>query len=233
MNIISSHRSPNFTDLEIPVEFAVIHFTGTTLERTLEIFQDHSSEVSAHLVIGRDGVVYEMVECLAGRALRAWHAGKSRLEVAVHGDQRLVESFNERSIGIELVNVNGNIFPYSEAQYGALFALLERLKALYPALQRPESIIGHEQIAGFRGKCDPGLRFEWERLFSVCYPGRGAPRRAALCRPSLADKMANLVRSLGVKIDSDTGEVELPSNLNPHFFEYLSALAESALSKDS
>jgi N-acetylmuramoyl-L-alanine amidase len=233
MNIVTAHSSPNFTDLEIPVEFVVLHFTATTLERTLQIFKDTTSEVSSHLVIDRDGTVYELVACLHGSALRAWHAGKSRLEVVTHGDARLVESFNDRSIGIELVNLNGNLFPYSEAQYASLFGVFERLKALYPALEKPESVVGHEQIAGFRGKCDPGIRFEWDRLFSVCYAGQGAPRRSPVCRQGLVDKMSALVRGMGVKMDPGSGEVAtLPSGLNPSFFEHLSALAESALSKE-
>lgn len=232
MNIITSTRSPNFTDLEIPVEFVVLHFTAANLERTLEIFTDTASEVSAHLVIDRDGAIYELVPCLDGSARRAWHAGKSRMEVATNGDSQLVESFNERSIGIELVNVNGNLFPYTEAQYASLFGLLERLKALYPSLGRPGAIVGHEQIAGFRGKSDPGLCFEWERLFAVCYPNQGAPRRPHVCRRPVADKMSALVRALGIRLDPSTGDVEVPEGVNPAFFEHLSALSESALSKD-
>ncbi len=232
MNIVTTVRSPNFTDLDIPVEFVVLHFTAATLQRTLDIFTDAGSEVSAHLVIDRDGSIYELVPCLGGTARRAWHAGKSRMEVSTNGDSQLVESFNDRSIGIELVNVNGNIFPYTEAQYASLFGVIDRLKSLYPALGRPEAIVGHEQIAGFRGKSDPGLCFEWERLFAVCYPNLGAPRRAPLCRKPFAEKMAALVRALGVTLDRDTGEILVPKGVDPSLFEYLSALSESALSRD-
>ena len=232
MNIRTTVRSPNFTDLDVPVEFVVLHFTAATLERTLEIFTDAGSEVSAHLVIDRDGSIYELVPCLGGTARRAWHAGKSRMEVSTNGDSQLVESFNDRSIGIELVNLNGNLFPYSEAQYASLFAVVERLKSLYPALNRPEVIVGHEQIAGFRGKSDPGLCFEWERLFAVCYPNLGAPRRAAVCRKPVAEKMGALVRGLGITVDRQSGEVVVPKEVDGAFFEHLSALSESALSKD-
>jgi N-acetylmuramoyl-L-alanine amidase len=232
MNIITTIRSPNFTDLEIPVEFVVLHFTAATLERTLKICTDPGSEVSAHLVIDRDGSIYELVPCLGGSARRAWHAGKSRMEVSTNGDSQLVDSFNDRSIGIELVNLNGNLFPYTEAQYASLFGLLERLKSLYPALGRPEVIVGHEQVAGFRGKSDPGICFEWERLFAVCYPNLGAPRRMPVCRKPFAEKMAALVRGLGIAMDRDTGEVRIPDGVEPSFFEHLSSLSESALSRD-
>jgi N-acetylmuramoyl-L-alanine amidase len=232
MNIITAHRTPNFTDLEIPVEYLVLHFTAASLERTLEIFSDPRTEVSAHIVIGRDGSIYELVPCLDGSARRAWHAGKSRMEVASKGDTRLVESFNDRSIGIELVNENGNLFPYTEAQYAALFGLIERLKGIYPTLAHPEAVVGHEQIAGFRGKSDPGLCFEWARLFAVCYPNQGAPRRPQVCKQSFAQRMRGLVNGLGIHFNPQSGELSVPQGVNPAIFEHLSALSESALSRE-
>ncbi|MEN9847239.1 MAG: hypothetical protein RIS36_2386 [Pseudomonadota bacterium] len=232
MNIVTTVRSPNFTDLDISVEFVVLHFTAATLERALEIFTDPGSEVSAHLVIDRDGSIYEIVPCLGGSARRAWHAGKSRMEFSTNGDSQLIESFNDRSIGIEMVNLNGNLFPYTEAQYATLFGVIERLKSLYPSLARPEVIVGHEQIAGFRGKSDPGLCFEWERLFAVCYPNLGTPRRAHVCPKALAEKMGILVRGLGISVDGQTGDILVPRGVEASFFEHLSALSESALSRD-
>jgi N-acetylmuramoyl-L-alanine amidase len=228
MHIVTSKRSPNYTDLVIGVEYVVIHYTAATLERTLDIFMNPASEVSAHLVIDRDGVVHELVPCFDGSALRAWHAGKSRLEVQ---GGALVEGFNDRSIGIELVNLNGNIIPYTEAQYAALFKTIERLKGIYPALAKAEAIIGHEQIAGFRGKCDPGILFEWERLFSVCYPNRGMPARPPLCRQAVADRILAMVKALGVTIEPSSGEVGVPSGAEA-LFTHLSSLIESALSRD-
>jgi N-acetylmuramoyl-L-alanine amidase len=228
MKIISDVRSPNFTDLNIPVDFLVLHYTAATLERTLELFLSKQTEVSSHLVIDRDGVVYELVECLGGVAKRAWHAGKSTLDVSKGRGGRVIHALNDCSIGIELVNLNGNIFSYSEAQYASLFAVIESLKGVYPALQQPEAIVGHEQIAGFRGKSDPGRCFEWERLFAVCYPNQGAPPRANLCSESLAAQIRALVASFGVH-QGDDGEVYVPVGVPKEFFGILSALLESAL----
>jgi len=233
MNPITLHRSPNFSDLVIPVEFVVVHYTAATLQRTLEIFLDPSTEVSAHLVIDRDGSVYEMVECFTGAPKRAWHAGKSRFEGNRAGGKAQVDGLNDCSIGIELVNLNGNIFPYSEAQYTSLFAVLDRLKGLYHSLKSPESIVGHEQVAGFRGKCDPGRCFEWERLYSVCYPGQGMPSRMPVCSELMAGRLLDLVRSLGVEIDRETGVIRVPPDLPPNMFGLLSALSEGALCRDS
>jgi N-acetylmuramoyl-L-alanine amidase len=229
MNIDRSVRSPNFSDLEIPVRFVVLHYTAASLERTFEIFTTASSEVSAHIVIDRDGTVYELVDCLGGVCRRAWHAGKSRLELSRPGGSAVIEGFNDCSIGIELVNLNGNIFPYTEAQYASLFALIESLKGMYPALELPESIVGHEQIAGFRGKCDPGRCFEWSRLFSVCYPNQGAPQRRCLCSGSVAARLQDLIYGLGVTYDQSSGEVVMPQSLPKQFFGLLSAFCEGAL----
>jgi hypothetical protein len=44
--------------------------------------------------------------------------------------------------------------------------------------------------------------------------------------------MAALVRALGVTLDRDTGEILVPKGVDPSLFEYLSALSESALSRD-
>lgn len=230
MKIVSTVRSPNFSDLQIPVEFVVLHYTAASLERTLEIFTSRQTEVSAHLVIDRDGVVYELVECLEGAAKRAWHAGRSYFEAYQAGTLRKLDGFNDFSLGIELVNLNGNVFPYTEAQYASLFSLIDSLKSRYPALQHPEAIIGHEQIAGFRGKADPGRYFEWERLFAVCYPNQGVPTRAGVCGELLAERLGALVSGLGVRMGQG-GEVTIPPGLPPLFFSLLSSFLETALAE--
>jgi N-acetylmuramoyl-L-alanine amidase len=229
MRIITSRRSPNYTELEIPVEFAVLHYTAAPLQRTLEIFEGKGTEVSAHIVIDRDGTIYEVVPCLDGKPLRAWHAGRSRWVTTSGTEQRLLEAFNDFSLGIELVNENGNIFPYTDAQYAALFALFERLKTLYPALQRPQSVVGHEQIAGFRGKVDPGRLFEWQRFFSVVYPGQGMPSREPRCPQGVAERLAGFVQSLGVRWGADSGSCQVPGALGGSFFEQVSSLLESTM----
>ncbi|MFN4896226.1 MAG: N-acetylmuramoyl-L-alanine amidase [Pseudomonadota bacterium] len=230
MKVVSDIRSPNFSDLTIPVDFVVLHYTAATLKRTLDLFTSPQTEVSAHLVVDTNGTVYEMVECLGGVAKRAWHAGKSRFECSRGGVRGMVEGFNDCSIGIELVNLNGNVFAYTEAQYAALFSLIESLKGRYPALNNPEAIIGHEQIAGFRGKADPGRCFEWERLFAVCYPGQGAPTRSRVCGEQLAERVRALVQGFGISQGSD-GEVFIPAGLPEAFFSLLSSLLEVALAE--
>ena len=193
---------------------------------------DRATEVSAHIVIDRDGAVYEVVDCLNGAAKRAWHAGKSRYEVSRGSERVHIEGFNDRSIGIELVNLNGNIFPYTEAQYSSLFALLEVLKGLYPNLSSPDAIVGHEQIAGFRGKCDPGRLFEWERLYSVCFPHLGLPERRPLCSEAMAGRIRDMLRLLGIESNAHSSEVSVPAHIPPRLFGLLNSLCEAALSRE-
>jgi N-acetyl-anhydromuramyl-L-alanine amidase AmpD len=229
MQMFSDFKSPNFNDRVIPVRFVVLHFTAARLRRTLEIFGDPKSDASSHLVIDRDGSVYEVVECFSGAPKRAWHAGKSRLEAVSLSGVEAVDDLNSCSIGIELVNLNGNLFPYSEAQYVALFKVIDRLKGLYPNLTSPYSIVGHEHVAGFRGKGDPGRCFEWERLFSVCYPGQGVPTRDCLYSEQLVARARAVIASLGIGFDPLKGDVHLPEGVPEGFFEAFSSLLELAL----
>lgn len=208
--------SPNFTDTEISVECIVIHYTATSLARTLEIFADSERKVSAHLVIDRKGEVYEVVRCISGPALRAWHAGISRLAPRGEYPKAALEGFNDFSIGIELVNVNGNVFPYTEAQYQALIAVLQELRIKYPGIQSGAQVVGHEEIAGFRGKCDPGRLFDWERVLREVFPNPNSSKssdvvectsgRSPVCTEVLASSLSRIYTELGVTVDPVSGD---------------------------
>lgn len=176
--------SPNCDQREIPVEHLILHYTAVDLNDTLKIFLSPAGGVSAHLVIDFDGTVYELVQCLEGTAWRAWHAGVSRY----NGH----EAFNDHSIGIELVNYNGNLFPFTDAQYQSLKQVLNKLQAHYPALRTAERVLGHEHIAGFRGKADPGRCFDWHRFFTGNFPGQPLPERKAICSDKLLESLMAL-----------------------------------------
>ena len=190
--------SVNFDPIEITPEFLVLHYTAVSLAGAVKIFQNPQKKSSCHLLIDRDGSVYEIIPCLQGRPLKAWHAGESEwggealplksggalpLETralppksgAVPPLGGVRRDFNNFSIGVELVNLNGNLFVYTKAQYRALSGLLSRLKKLYPALENPERIVGHEHIASRRGKVDPGHCFNWPLFFKMSYPLHCAP----------------------------------------------------------
>lgn len=106
-------------------------------------------EVSAHLLIRRDGSVTQFVPFTQ----RAWHAGESRFR----GRHRC----NDFSIGIELEGEDES--PYDERQYAVLAEVIAALCAAYPQITARE-IAGHCDIAPGR-KSDPGPAFDWLRLY--------------------------------------------------------------------
>jgi N-acetyl-anhydromuramyl-L-alanine amidase AmpD len=182
MKILTDLRSPNIDPTQrVDVQFFMVHYTATSLERTLELFQSPSPGVSAHLVVAEDGTIFEMVPCLDHPPVKAFHAGKSTLDTTSNGQPRRYEGFNDCSIGVEVVNPNGNVRPYTDLQYRALTDLIGVLRTKYPPLDEPTRIIGHEDVAGWRGKIDPGWEFNWERLLRAAYPSREhRPRSHAL-----------------------------------------------------
>ncbi|WP_096462838.1 1,6-anhydro-N-acetylmuramyl-L-alanine amidase AmpD [Sulfurifustis variabilis] len=105
-------------------------------------------EVSAHLLVRRDGGVAQFVPL----HLRAWHAGQSCCE----GRNRV----NDFSIGIELEGADD--VPFEPRQYDILGDLARAIMRAYPAIT-PARIYGHADIAPGR-KTDPGPHFEWTRL---------------------------------------------------------------------
>ena len=166
MQIYKDYRSPHFKDEMIPVEFVVLHYTAQSLKGSLNIFLSSKSMVSCHLLIDRDGSTYELVDCWDAKVKKAFHAGQS---VWQDSKGKKWSGFNDFSIGIELVNWNGNVFLFTEEQYQSLFKVLSYLKSKFPQLQKPHRILGHEHIAGFRGKKDPGYLFDWSYLFNKVY----------------------------------------------------------------
>jgi N-acetyl-anhydromuramyl-L-alanine amidase AmpD len=174
--VIRRHAGAAFGSEKIQVEFLVLHYTACTLERTLELFCGPEAKTCAHFVIDFDGSIHELGDFWVGPILQGAHAGKSVFEL----EGKTWEAFNRFSIGVEIVNFNGNLVDYTAAQYEALGTLVRTLQSRFPALRDPARVVGHEQIAGFRGKADPGIRFDWKRFFSESYPGQTAPVREAI-----------------------------------------------------
>lgn len=71
----------------------IMHYTaGASAESSVNTLSNPNVKASAHIVIGRDGTVYQLVSFNT----IAWHAGRSQYEGRV--------GFNNYSIGIELDN---------------------------------------------------------------------------------------------------------------------------------
>jgi N-acetyl-anhydromuramoyl-L-alanine amidase len=102
-------------------------------------------EVSAHLLLRRDGKAIQFVRC----GDRAWHAGVSSWNGR--------EGCNAFSIGIELEGTDD--LPFTLAQYVRLISVAQVLMRAYPI----RHAVGHSDIASGR-KTDPGPHFDW-RLF--------------------------------------------------------------------
>ncbi len=106
-------------------------------------------EVSAHLLIRRDGELVQFVPF----GKRAWHAGDSTF--------RGRDCCNDYSIGIELEGEDET--PYTDEQYEVLRAVVNALLKAYPRLTA-RTIAAHSDIAPGR-KSDPGPAFDWLRLY--------------------------------------------------------------------
>lgn len=102
-------------------------------------------EVSAHVLIARDGAITQYV----GFDQRAWHAGAS----AYRGRP----GCNDFSVGIELEGADEE--PYELEQYDMLARVVGGLRAAYPSLASAP-VVGHCDIAPGR-KTDPGPAFDW------------------------------------------------------------------------
>lgn len=136
--------SPN-TSGEMEPTLIVIHYTGdNSLEGALSWLCATQSQVSAHLVIAKDGTVYQLVPF----NIKAWHAGNSS-----YNGRRGVNSF---SIGIENVGF-GDEWP--KEQVDAIREVLGAISRAYTI----EDIVGHEDVAPGR-KTDPGPNFPWNEV---------------------------------------------------------------------
>lgn len=124
-------------------------FAGTLDPQAHPYFAEiHRLEVSAHLLVRRDGSIRQYVPFTQ----RAWHAGASSWQ----GRSRC----NDFSIGIELEGCDEE--PYAAAQYEQLAQIIPALLQVYPRLSA-QAIVGHNDIAPGR-KTDPGPYFDWPRL---------------------------------------------------------------------
>ena len=117
-------------------------------------FQEiHTLQVSAHLLIRRDGELIQFVPFNK----RAWHAGISTFQGHAN--------CNDFSIGIELEGTE--MIAYTTAQYEKLNEVLTVLFKNYSNLKY---VTGHCHIAPER-KTDPGASFDWSKI----YHGKFAP----------------------------------------------------------
>lgn len=144
-------QSTSFKPRVQKVDTLVLHYTAINLAASLQVLRYR--DVSAHYVLAEDGTAYKILE----NNEVAYHAGLSTWR----GKPRV----NERSIGIEIVNLDGNKTAYPPAQVAALIELCTRIVEENPGIHQ-SNIVGHSDIAPKR-KVDPGKLFPWHTLASA------------------------------------------------------------------
>lgn len=160
----------------------IIHFTaGSSAESSVKSLCNPTDDSSAHVVVGRNGIVYQMVPFNT----IAWHAGVS--------EYKGKKWFNNCAIGIEIDNAGeltetngryvswfGKVYPsedvfvgihrnqktkkywhaYPDTQVLIVEELCRALISKYPNIK---TILGHEEIAPDR-KTDPGPAFPLDSM---------------------------------------------------------------------
>ncbi len=179
---VSFVNSPNQGGVITP-KFLIIHYTaGRSAKSSIEWFMNPQAQASAHLVIGPDGSITQLVPFNK----KAFHAGKSKWAG--------LDGLNSHSIGIELDNPGklkktgskwlawfGAEYPenkvliathkhqqepagwhiYTEAQIEACIKVSQVIVKHYNLLE----ILGHDDISPLR-KEDPGPAFPMESFKS-------------------------------------------------------------------
>ncbi len=140
--------SNNHAPRAAAIAHLVLHHTAQPLDVSLDLLR--FGRVSAHYVVDTNGDIYRLVS----EDRVAWHAGLSWW-----GDAR---ALNATSIGIEIVNMDGNIHDYPEAQREAVIGLCRGILGRHPGIE-PRNVVGHSDVSP-RRKDDPGGRFFWRAL---------------------------------------------------------------------
>jgi N-acetylmuramoyl-L-alanine amidase len=203
---VSFTESPNKGN-SIEPQFLVMHYTaGRNAQSSVRHFLDSGAKASAHLVIGRDGTVCQMVPF----NFEAWHAGRSTWLG--------LEGMNRYSIGIELDNAGrltpvgtryqawfGTFYPesevvrarhrneeaeafwhaYTEAQLSATLEVARLLVRHY----RLKDVLGHDDIAPGR-KADPGPAFRMQSFRSSLFGRSDSARDRLVVTASLLNLRA-------------------------------------------
>ena len=163
------------------VDYIVIHFTSENFAESMRLLTEPTpNPVSSHYLIPQRGdATYPRFRLILHRLVpeyrRAWHAGRSYWA----GE----ESLNDRSIGIEIVNLSAcdpdatdpeqvqrlsescTFTGFDDDQIEMLVNLLHDILERYPGID-PVDIVGHSDIAPAR-KFDPGPLFPWKRLYDA------------------------------------------------------------------
>lgn len=132
------------------INAVIMHATESNdAQQDVAWLQSALSKASAHVVIDRDGTIYDLVPVTK----RAWHAGVSSFDG--------VPDCNNYAIGVELAN-RGDGEPYPDAQLEAAACLVAGYLREWPAITL-DRITCHKDVALPPGrKHDPQPPFDIE-----------------------------------------------------------------------
>jgi N-acetylmuramoyl-L-alanine amidase len=135
--------SPNHSPRTVPVSAIVLHADASSrVESSLDWVRRVESQVSYHVLIGRNGAVFAVVN----PDRRAWHAGRSRL------DGR--DDVNQFSVGVCLSNRNDGDEPFPVSQVASAVEVCAKLCTHYGIWT--DKITTHAAVATPAGrKTDP------------------------------------------------------------------------------
>lgn len=185
-----------------PVTVLVLHHTAGSLPSSLDILQgkDPKHRVGVHYVVTdepKPRVIRMVPEDMA-----AYHAGKSAWGK--------LDGLNQHSIGIEVINYDGNVYPYSDAQAEIIFALCSEIIRRHDI--RPWNIVAHSDIAIGR-KVDPGSKFPWARLAKLGIGASPLPdelkERLATGRVATPNHFRRLLKDYGYAVGPDDAALKL------------------------
>ncbi len=241
-NAVRYAASPNYSGNLDAHEYLVMHFTaGTSAESSVNWLTSRDAGASAHLVIGRDGNITQLVPFNK----RAWHAGHSAWGARV--------GLNNYSIGIELDNAgaltrtgshwtvwSGQSVPedevilathengggergwhaYTQVQIEVAMEVATVLVRKYALLD----VVGHDDIAPSR-KTDPGPAFPM-RNFRAHVMGRSESEEGRY----VTTANLNIRRGPGTEFDKLSGSplpegVELLSLKNHGNWRFVTVLS--------
>lgn len=152
LSVIQGPASAAVEARKQPIAILVLHHTASSLPSALDSLQGRSKGhmVGVHYLVS-DEQPKARIFRMCPDSLAAYHAGKSAWGK--------FESLNQSSLGIEIVNYDGNVHPYPKPQVEAVLALAQHLVTTHRI--PPENVVAHSDIAVGR-KIDPGSLFPWE-----------------------------------------------------------------------
>lgn len=136
---------------KVPVQALILHHTGGNLAGSYDVLQGRKSShrVGIHYLVTDENP--PRIIAMVPESKVAYHAGKSAW--------RQFDGLNQPSIGIEIINLDGNIHRYPVAQQDLVAKLCADILRRHPAIL-PTEVLAHSDIAVGR-KIDPGLLFPW------------------------------------------------------------------------